>query len=173
MIKRIHIFGGPGSGKTFLAEKLSERLAIQRYDLDDLFWGGNTNTFSIKAEPKVRNKKLNSIIKKKEWITEGVYGGWTKPCFKEAELIIILKPKTFIRQLRLIRRFLKRKFFLAKNKKKETFNGFLNLLKWSKSYYMNNFPDISKEIEPYEEKTMTITKPRIDVDEILTQIAGK
>jgi hypothetical protein len=38
---------------------------------------------------------------------------------------------------------------------------------------MNNFPDISKEIEPYEEKTMTITKPRIDVDEILTQIAGK
>lgn len=33
---KIHIIGGPGSGKTFLAEKLSSQFWIPHYDLDDL-----------------------------------------------------------------------------------------------------------------------------------------
>lgn len=37
-IMKIHIIGGPGSGKTFLAEKLSKELGISHLDLDDLQW---------------------------------------------------------------------------------------------------------------------------------------
>ena len=32
---KIHIIGGSGSGKTFLADKLSKELGVQHYDLDD------------------------------------------------------------------------------------------------------------------------------------------
>src|SRR6187402_3585300 len=32
--RRIHITGGPGSGKTWLASRISERLAVPRFDQD-------------------------------------------------------------------------------------------------------------------------------------------
>ncbi len=35
---KIHIIGGPGSGKTFLAEKLSKEYGIRHIDLDELQW---------------------------------------------------------------------------------------------------------------------------------------
>lgn len=35
---KIHIVGGGGSGKTFLAERLSREYGIQHYDLDDIYW---------------------------------------------------------------------------------------------------------------------------------------
>ena len=35
---KIHIVGGPGSGKSFLAKKLSRELGIPHYDLDDIQW---------------------------------------------------------------------------------------------------------------------------------------
>lgn len=37
-IIRIHILGGAGCGKSFIAEKLKEQLGIPHYDLDDIFW---------------------------------------------------------------------------------------------------------------------------------------
>ena len=33
---KIHIIGGSGSGKTYLAENLSKKYGIRHYDLDDL-----------------------------------------------------------------------------------------------------------------------------------------
>ena len=130
-------------------------------------------SFGVEAKPEVRDKTLKFILTKKKWIIEGVYGGWTKPSFKEAELIIILQPKTRVRQWRIIKRFLKRKLCLAKNKKKETWKSFFGLLKWSKTYYVKNFPRIYKQIEPFKDKTITITKPRITVDEILALTDSK
>ena len=35
---KIHIIGGSGSGKTYLAENLSKKYGIRHYDLDDLQW---------------------------------------------------------------------------------------------------------------------------------------
>ena len=173
MVSKIHIIGGPGCGKSFLARKFSEKLDISTFDLDDIFWCNDKNTFGIEAKPEVRDKDLKSILKKKKWIIEGVYGGWTKPSFKEAELIIILQPKTRVRQWRITERFLKRKLCLTKNKKKETWKSFFGLLKWSKRYYIKNFPGIYKQIEPFKDKTLTITKPRITVDEILALTDSK
>ena len=36
--RKIHIIGGPGSGKSYIAKKLSTLYNIKAYDLDDLFW---------------------------------------------------------------------------------------------------------------------------------------
>ena len=38
---KIHIVGCPGSGKSFLAEKLSTQYGIPHYDLDELQWDKN------------------------------------------------------------------------------------------------------------------------------------
>ena len=42
---KIHIIGGPGSGKTFLAEKLSKELGIRHYDLDELQWDNKSDSY--------------------------------------------------------------------------------------------------------------------------------
>jgi adenylate kinase family enzyme len=55
---RIHILGGPGSGKTTLAQGLSSRLHIPHYDLDKLYWQIE-NAMATAEQPA--------------WITEGIY----------------------------------------------------------------------------------------------------
>jgi adenylate kinase family enzyme len=166
--KKIHIICGPGSGKSYIAKVLSKKLNILTYDLDDFYWCKDKNTYGIKANPQIRDEELSKIIKKKEWIIEGVYGDyWTEPSFKGSDLIIILQSSKLIRNWRITRRFLKRKFGFEKPKKKETWRSFLGLFKWSWKYYKNVFPGIYKQIGQYENKIVKITKPRINVDEIL------
>ncbi|MDF2572890.1 MAG: hypothetical protein K0R22_2937 [Sporomusa sp.] len=37
-VNGIHIIGGPGSGKTYMAENISRKSGISCYGLDDIFW---------------------------------------------------------------------------------------------------------------------------------------
>lgn len=39
-IMRIHIIGGPGSGKTTLARRIASRLKIPFYEMDVIGWEG-------------------------------------------------------------------------------------------------------------------------------------
>ena len=45
------VLAGPGSGKTYLAEKLSKQLGIPRYDLDELQWDNESDSYGTKREP--------------------------------------------------------------------------------------------------------------------------
>ena len=165
--KKIHIIGGPGSGKSYVAKALSEKLNISCYDLDDIYWLNDKKTYDVEADPKIRNKRLFKIIKKKEWILEGVYLNWTKPSFEESELIIILQPNKSIRSWRITRRFIKRKLGIEESKKKETWKSFLKLFKWNWNYDKKNLPRVYTELEPYKYKIIKITKSRVTSDEIL------
>ncbi|MBU3906832.1 MAG: AAA family ATPase, partial [Nanoarchaeota archaeon] len=84
---KIFILGTSGSGKTTLAEQISEKLNIPHYNLDDLFW---YKRFSKKRNPKKRNLMILNVLKKKKWVTEGVYGFWTEKFTKESDLVIWL-----------------------------------------------------------------------------------
>jgi adenylate kinase family enzyme len=48
--KKIHIIGSTGSGKTYLARELSNRLNIPYYELDSVMWS-NSVEFSGKNPP--------------------------------------------------------------------------------------------------------------------------
>ena len=58
---KIYIIGGPGSGKTYLAEQLSEQFGIPHYDLDDLQWE-NAAAYGVKREPQERDLLLNQLL---------------------------------------------------------------------------------------------------------------
>lgn len=42
---KIHIIGCSGSGKTYLANKLSKKYNISHFDLDDIQWDNNAKEY--------------------------------------------------------------------------------------------------------------------------------
>jgi adenylate kinase family enzyme len=86
--KKIHIIGGPGSGKSYLAKKLSGRYSIPCYDLDDIFWDKNQREY-IRTPEEARQKKLSTILKNDSWIIEGVYYKWLADSFEDADKIVV------------------------------------------------------------------------------------
>lgn len=82
--KKIHIIGSVGSGKTTLAKKLSEKLNIPFYELDNVMWK-RKKSGDVRRTDEERKEYLNSIIHYETWIIEGVHNGdWVKDSFQNA-----------------------------------------------------------------------------------------
>ena len=60
---KIHIIGCSGSGKTYLSKKLSERLGIPRFDLDDIQWDNSVDGYGVKMPPEKRDNLLCGFFK--------------------------------------------------------------------------------------------------------------
>jgi adenylate kinase family enzyme len=85
-MKKIAIIGCGGSGKTYLAGELAERLAIPVHHLDRIFWmkgwieSGRDEFIHAQEE----------IFATDEWIIDGNYGGTMELRFKQADTVIFL-----------------------------------------------------------------------------------
>jgi adenylate kinase family enzyme len=134
MKPRIHIIGGPGSGKSYAALALSTRFSVPAHDLDDLFWDRSAPGYGVRAQTAVRDQQLASIVGRDGWIIEGVYYGWLTPSFAAADIIIALTPPILVRHWRVMKRFALRKLGRAPSKKKESLPDLWRLLRWSHAY---------------------------------------
>lgn len=150
---KIHIIGGPGSGKTFLAERLSKELGIPHYDLDELQWDNTSDSYGVKRDPGERDSMLAGLLKREDWIIEGVYYGWCGQCFADADQIYVLSVPRQRYRYRIIRRFVRRNLGLERGKK-ETLKSLLQLLQWADHYQQVNLPEIRKRLIPYAEKVI-------------------
>jgi adenylate kinase family enzyme len=135
--KKIHIIGGPGSGKTYCAKIISNNYNIPYYDLDNIFWNNTNSGYGVKKDKNKRDKELSNILNKDKYILEGVYYSWLKKSFTTADIIIVINTPVYIRDFRIIKRFIKRKLGLL-NSKKETLKDLYNLLKWNHQYDIKN-----------------------------------
>lgn len=151
---KIHIIGGPGSGKSFLAEELSRKYAMPHYDLDDLFWDNCSGAYGVKRDATERDALLEAILAEDDRITEGVYRSWCLRLFDEADKIYVLSVPRRTYRFRIIRRFIKRKLGLEKGKR-ETLKSLSALLKWADKYERENMPEIMKLTEAYPDKVVT------------------
>ena len=144
MKKKIHIIGGPGSGKTSAARALSQRFGLPHLDLDEIFWEREAQTFGPKTDPEVRNRALAEFITQRGWVVEGAYvGKWLLPSFTSAEAVIALRPAVLVRDWRYSSRWLKRKLGLIplKQNKKETLRGLWELCQYNHQYDRINVPE--------------------------------
>ncbi len=115
-MNKIFIFGISGSGKTTFSKRLGDKLKIKAYDLDDMYFKEGKEY--INRDRKKRNKILEKIIKKKNWIIEGSHTEeWISPIFKNLDLIIVIDTKLSICKRRIIMRSIKRKFTGSKKEK--------------------------------------------------------
>lgn len=133
---RLHIIGGGGSGKSYIAQQLSARCHVPALDLDDIYWDHDAVSGTVNAAEK-RDAALGEFVQGEHWITEGMYYRWVGPSFDRADLTIVLVPPLWVRQLRIVRRYFRRKLGLEPDKK-ETLRGLITFLKWNRLYDGDN-----------------------------------
>ena len=169
MKPRIHIIGGPGSGKSYAAAKLAKHFGIPAYDLDELFWDHSALHYGVRAEVEQRDQRLATIVSQDGWIIEGVYYQWLAPSFEAANLVIALTPSIWIRHWRVSRRFILRKLGSIPSKR-ESFADLCHLLRWSHAYDANNLVQAREFIAKHRCKlidcktvgdVMTLVKTRL------------
>lgn len=143
-LKRMYIIGTMASGKTTLAKKISQRLNIPHYDLDEIFW---KRKYDLKRSDKECRKLLEKLAKRKEWIIEGVFSKWVEPGMKRSQLIVWLDLKFATLAWRLIIRKLGRKSGQFKEKWSDT----LRMLKQNFQYV--NMEHLAKKQDNWAYKT--------------------
>ena len=67
---RIHIIGCSGSGKTYLAKKLSNKYHVPHFDLDDIQWENSSDSYGVKRPLEEKIEMLQKVCIYKEWIIE-------------------------------------------------------------------------------------------------------
>ena len=85
--RRIHIIGGPGSGKSSLARQLGGLLGISVHSLDLIAFEG----VEFAERPlEQRLADVHRIAGEPAWITEGIFVEWTDELLRAADLIVWL-----------------------------------------------------------------------------------
>ena len=158
---KIHIIGCSGSGKTYLAKQLSEKLDIPRFDLDYIQWDNSIGGYGIKMPLEKRDRLLCDILQNDNWIIEGVYYSWVEKSFEDADRIYVLDMPKYLYKFRIIKRSLKRKLGFEKGKK-ETLKSVVDLIKWTDTFQDKNMPEIQKILEKYSDKVVWL-KSKEDV----------
>jgi len=158
MIKRIHIMGIPGTGKSTIAKKLASKINCNTYDLDDLLWERKYDLrWDRTPEGKIKLiKMLNNIVKKNKWVVEGCSRKWIKASLDRADLIIFLDLPIKTISLRLIKRYIRRKY-IQKQKHKENLLMQLELIKCSKKLKNETEQDehsFKSIVKKYNKKTV-------------------
>ena len=85
---RILIIGNSGSGKSWLASQLSEKLSYKIIHFDKHFWepGG----FNRKRDRQVVYQEIASLAKEDNWIMEGVFGELAELALERATILVYL-----------------------------------------------------------------------------------
>jgi hypothetical protein len=86
--RTVHIVGGPGSGKTTLADRIGETLGLPVHHLDEVARVGG-GTGPVRSE-QARSASISAILAQPGWVTEGVHLGWTDALFEWADLVVWL-----------------------------------------------------------------------------------
>ncbi|WP_231637512.1 DNA topology modulation protein FlaR [Paenibacillus sp. FJAT-27812] len=153
--KKIHIIGSVGSGKSTLAKQLSVKLSIPYYELDNVVWR-RTENGDVRNSSEARDAQLNGIIASAEWITEGVHYKWTSSCFEHAELIIYLDTAMWIRNYRILKRFIVQKLGFEKGNYEQSFDMLKKMYIWNYGYQKRDRPVIFDLLEPYQSKLLVL-----------------
>lgn len=167
-MKRIVLIGSGGSGKSTLARQLGDKLKLNVYHLDALFW--KPNWVGI---PKNEQKDVqNELVKKEEWIIDGNYGGTIDIRLKSADTIIFLDVHRTICVYRALKRMLqyrnKTRPDMGEGCKERLDFGFL---KWIWDYPKTKRPEILKRIEQLsKEKQVIILRTPKQIQKLLEEL---
>ena len=135
-MNRIVIVGNSGSGKSYLAARLGERIAISPISLDQLFWepGGHNH----KRPEALVFADIAALKPQPQWIVEGVFGALAGRFMDNAECLIWLDMPWEICQLSLLQRGSESSKQLDPQQAEANFQ---TLLVWAGDYWNRESPN--------------------------------
>ncbi|MFM8321378.1 MAG: AAA family ATPase [Chloroflexota bacterium] len=102
-LQRVHIVGGPGTGKTTLARAVGAALGARVHELDKIAFTGPD---FIERPLDERLADLCLIACQPMWVTEGMFVSWTEELLNRADVIVWLDHIGWSRSAwRITRRF--------------------------------------------------------------------
>ncbi|MGE6401486.1 DNA topology modulation protein [Bacillus cereus] len=167
-MKKIILIGSGGSGKSTLAKQLGNKLKIQVYHLDALFWKPNWVGVPREEQRTVQH----DLIKEEKWIIDGNYGGTMDIRINAADTIIFLDIHRTICVYRAFKRIVQ-----YRNKTRpdmgagceERFD--LQFFKWIWEYPKTKRPAILKRIDQLnKDKRVIILKTPNEVQRFLKEV---
>ncbi|WP_212935769.1 DNA topology modulation protein [Bacillus hominis] len=167
-MKKIILIGSGGSGKSTLARLLGNKLKIQVYHLDALFWKPNWEGVPREEQRTVQN----DLIKEEKWIIDGNYGGTMDIRINAADTIIFLDIHRTICVYRAFKRIVQ-----YRNKTRpdmgtgceERFD--LQFFKWIWEYPKSKRPAILTKLDQLSKnKKVIILKSPNEVQRFLTEV---
>jgi len=138
---KIYVTGSTGSGKTTTAMELSHRYCIPAYILDEIVWD-NSEGFSGKRHPgEVRDGTIADMLGMPSWVAEGIYyNGWMLPVLRAVDFVLVLTPPRFVRDYRLVKRYIHSKF--QNDRQKESLAQTYRDLTWGHAYERDKMPGL-------------------------------
>jgi len=161
-MKKIIILGSCGAGKSTLAKKLHDRLGLKLVHLDQLYWKPNWE----RTDSLDFRKKVEKLLKEKEWIMDGNYRSTLDIRLPAADTIILLDFPRLICFFRLFKRRTKkdRSDMLNGCKERLTFE----LIKWVLwTFPQENRKQILNWLTEAQDKNVYILKTNKDVESFL------
>ncbi len=103
-MQRVAIFGTTGSGKSWLAERLSSRTGLRVVELDALYWGRDWQP----ATPELFRHRVECELSEPGWIVVGNYGQVRDLTWRDADTLVWLDLPLPLVMWRLARRTVRR-----------------------------------------------------------------
>jgi adenylate kinase family enzyme len=159
---KVHVVGGPGSGKTTLARKVAARLRVNPVDLDRIAFDRSEQPFALlgavvggqRTTQARRALAVETILQAPAWLTEGIYVGWTASLMAEADIVVWLDPPTRVALWRIVTRHAKASWHGTNE-----FKGLRLLARFLRSsyHYYVGPSDVPEEVMTLDEEAITRT----------------
>jgi adenylate kinase family enzyme len=136
--RRIHITGGPGAGKSWLAARLSTKFGLPLFDLDGR---GLAHEATLPDPPdmaellRLRVEETARIAARSEWVSEGSNFLAAEPFFQQSDLIICVEVPWRVASYRILSRHVKAT--IAGNNRFPGWRRLWRFWRWSARFYSN------------------------------------
>ena len=170
MMKRVAIFGSPGTGKSTLTKKLSELTGLPAVYLDREYFDKNKPYFMAKDET-AWFERVHDLESEDEWITDGNYSGSLPARLKRADTIIFLD---FPRRT-AIRGVVERRIKLHNKPRHEMHSDWkerwnMEFLKYVWTYNKKSRAKRLAVLEKFKEKDILVLRSRKEVNNWLRDL---
>jgi adenylate kinase family enzyme len=141
-VRRIHVTGGPGSGKTRLAQRLAATLGVPFVDLDGMtvaLDGRIAHPVAAALFADQMQAAIEPVLRQDAWVSDGAYLGWALPFFEAADVIVWMQTSWRVASYRILLRHVRAD--LARNNRFPGYRQLLSFWRWCGDYYANRNPE--------------------------------
>jgi adenylate kinase family enzyme len=128
---RIYIVGGPGSGKTALAEALGRRLAVHVVLLDDVWsaiFARDANGGTSREADAFRRELVSGLLARPDWVVEGAEPPFLDALAEASDVIVWCDAPFALAAYRMIRRHV-----VAEIRRRNRYPGYRRLYRFIRS----------------------------------------